>query len=198
MYITSADRNRFALFVVLVALALAATGCGASRAFGRARERGAHGRLGCGRRVLPARGPAGARAHRLQDCARARDDQRVARAPEPGAADRGARRARGGASRIPPRERVRSAEPPARRQGDGDGAADPRAGRGAAPQQHRAAPRAGAAGRAAAAHQDQRGPAGDPLQQHEPARHPELHREGDRHQRHLRPRLPGPRVHGAA
>jgi tetratricopeptide (TPR) repeat protein len=32
----SADRNRFALFVVLVALALTATGCGASRAFGRA------------------------------------------------------------------------------------------------------------------------------------------------------------------
>ena len=31
----SADRHRFALFVVLVALALAATGCGASRAFGR-------------------------------------------------------------------------------------------------------------------------------------------------------------------
>ena len=31
----SADRNRFALFVVLVALALAATGCGASRSFNR-------------------------------------------------------------------------------------------------------------------------------------------------------------------
>jgi len=34
----SADRNRFAMFVVLVALALTAAGCGASRSFGRAED----------------------------------------------------------------------------------------------------------------------------------------------------------------
>jgi len=34
----SADRNRFAMFVVLVALALTAAGCGAARSFGRAED----------------------------------------------------------------------------------------------------------------------------------------------------------------
>ena len=54
------------------------------------------------------------------------------RAPRSGARLRGARPARRGAARVPPRQRIRSAEPPGRRQGHRDRAPHPRPGRGGA------------------------------------------------------------------
>ena len=63
----------------------------------------------------------------------------------------------------------------------------------------RAAARAGPQGLAGADPQpDVARPAQPAFHQHQPARPAQLHRQCHRHQRHLRPRLPGPHRHGAA
>ena len=53
-----------------------------------------------------------------------------------------------------------------------------------------------AGGRRTAALQFQQHRPADPVSAGEPARHLQFHRRGDRHQRHLRQHVPGPRVHG--
>ena len=94
------------------------------------RECGPSGRLGRRRRALPP-GPSGESGpRRLPYRTRARHDLGVGAAPRSGEAARSERSARRGASGIPPRQRVRSEQPPNREPGARDGASASGSGRG--------------------------------------------------------------------
>ena len=95
---------------------------------------------------------------------------------------RSARSARGRAARIPPRQRVRPDQPPDRRQGHRDGAPAPRSGRS---RRGRNRPSSSCEQAAQTDPEPLLNPASTradrrPLQQRQPARHPELDRHGDR------------------
>ena len=109
------SHTRRAVTIAVVLLAVLTAGCGGEPRVQPRRERGPRRRLGRRRRALPPRRPGVAGPPRLRDRARARHDRGLAAPPRSGAHLRGARPARRSAARVPPRQRVRSAEPPGRR-----------------------------------------------------------------------------------
>ena len=157
------------------------------------------GRLGRRRRLLPAGAAGRSRSAGLQDCPRARDAGGRADVREPRAGVRGRQPARRGAAGLPQVAGVRTLEPAggaARRRaradapgsagGHGAAAGDREAARAGAPPDSRADPEPG----------QPRSPQ-HPLHQRGHSRRPQFHRQCDRHQRYLRPRLPGS-IHHAA
>ena len=146
-------------------------------------------------------GAAGIARHaRVQDRPRAGDAVGGA-GPRPAGADaRGPGTAGRGAARVPQGQRVRPVEPLDRRARRRARSAAARAARGvAAAAADRAAARTGPQGLAGADPQpDVARPAQLAFHQHQPARPAQLHQQCHRHQRHLRPRLPGPHRLGAA
>ena len=153
-------------------------------------------RSGCG--VLPHRLSSGAGQSQLQDRARARDARRLPGPLRQGASLRGPGSAGSGAGRVPAGERVRPDQPPGGRQGRLARSDHPRSHRSRATQAGHRATAGTRAGRLGAAHAEPGfpGAAHRSIQRREPARHPELHRQPDRHQHHLRPRRPGSGGHG--
>ncbi len=164
------------------------------------REPGDAAAMGRGGGILPAGAAAGPRPARNQDRARA-GDAVGGHGPRPeGPYLRGAGPARRSAARIPPGQRVRSVEPVDCRASRRTRPRAARAARGdAAASGDRADARAGAAQHPGADAQPVVARSAQPaLRQHQPARPAQLHRQRDRHQRHLRPRLPGPQRHRSA
>ena len=178
-------------------LALLAGGCAAGKAFRQGEAGDARRQPRRGGRRVPQGRAGGARQRDLQDRAAARDAGGVARAPRQGARVRGAGSARGGARRVPaaseydPSNRTASAKVAEldRIIRDRIEASRPK------PAIQAMRERARAASAEPILNPGVARAAEPPLQQRQPARHPERDRRRARHQHQLRPRVRRPRRH---
>ena len=194
-------RQRALRVGAVVAVAALAAGCTAGRAnFRRAESLAINHQWDEAVEYYQQGGAGGARPAGDQDCARAGDAIGGVGARPAGPRLRGPGPDGRGAARVPPGQRVRSVEPVDRRARRRTRPRAARAARGdAAAPGDRADARAGAAQLPGADPQPVVARSAQPaLRQHQPARSAQLHRQRHRHQRHLRPRLPGPQRHRAA
>ena len=181
--------------IVLVALAaVMAAGCATGRAFARGEAAGTRRRLGSRGRFLPAGARRRSRSPRLQDRARARDAGRGGDVRRARPAVRRGRPARRGAARVPQGAGVRAVEPAvgrARRRRSSARCAIASRRRSRGPTSNGCAQQARAPHGRADPQPVQSRAADRQLRQHQHPRHPDVHRQLQRHQRHVRSRLPG-------